>query len=153
MGAKGILEEISPEKGAYILQIHVDKAFEAPIARLKNPLIRPGRYLYCGSAKGPGGIRARVKRHVKRDKKAHWHVDRLTIAFGVEALSIFENTSECDLVSAVLEHSFASQPYPKFGSSDCEVCCAHLVHLDEGVELEGCGFSVPVLRPGHGTCF
>ncbi|MFL5280923.1 MAG: DUF123 domain-containing protein [Rhodopila sp.] len=28
----------------------------------------PGRYLYAGSARGPGGMRARLDRHLRRNK-------------------------------------------------------------------------------------
>jgi Uri superfamily endonuclease len=27
-----------------------------------------GRYLYCGSAKGPGGLKARLSRHFRRGR-------------------------------------------------------------------------------------
>jgi Uri superfamily endonuclease len=37
-----------------------------------------GRYLYCGSAKGPGGLKARLSRHTRRGKSVRLHVDQLT---------------------------------------------------------------------------
>jgi Uri superfamily endonuclease len=43
------------------------------------PIVLPaGRYLYCGSAKGPGGLKARLSRHMRRGKSVRWHVDQLT---------------------------------------------------------------------------
>jgi Uri superfamily endonuclease len=36
-----------------------------------------GRYLYCGSAKGRGGLKARLSRHMRRGKSVRWHVDQL----------------------------------------------------------------------------
>jgi Uri superfamily endonuclease len=43
------------------------------------PIALPaGRYLYCGSAKGPGGLKARLSRHMRRGKSVRWHVDQLT---------------------------------------------------------------------------
>ncbi|MFQ6019018.1 MAG: DUF123 domain-containing protein, partial [Kiloniellaceae bacterium] len=64
--------------GAYGLLLALERpcAFET---RLLGPLVlAPGRYLYGGSAWGPGGIRARVARHVCDDKRLRWHVDHLT---------------------------------------------------------------------------
>ncbi|SCA55988.1 hypothetical protein MTBPR1_150035 [Candidatus Terasakiella magnetica] len=147
------LDEISSAKGSYILQIHVMDRIVLDIKSLKNPEIAQGRYLYCGSANGPGGMGARVKRHAKRDKKAHWHVDRLTIPFGVEALSVFEGASECDLVAHLCKLDFCDQPYVKFGSSDCETCTAHLVRIKEGFNMEDCGLSAPVFHPRRGKVF
>jgi Uri superfamily endonuclease len=37
-----------------------------------------GRYLYCGSDKGPGGLKARLSRHFRHGKSVRWHVDQLT---------------------------------------------------------------------------
>jgi len=37
----------------------------------------PGYYIYIGSAFGPGGVRARMLRHLRADKPKHWHIDYL----------------------------------------------------------------------------
>ncbi len=153
MDKKDPLSDLSPSKGAYILQINVEETLIAAIPSLQNPQIDAGLYLYCGSANGPGGIRARVLRHLKRDKKPHWHVDRLTISQGVEAFSLFEQGNECRLIERLLVLSFVSQPYPGFGSSDCRKCRAHLVRLSEGKTLADCGFSAPVFLPAPDRVF
>ena len=62
------IELISTETGAYLLSIDVNKQFLLEIASLSVPTLASGRYVYCGSAYGPGGIRARVRRHLRRDK-------------------------------------------------------------------------------------
>jgi len=36
-----------------------------------------GIYCYCGSACGPGGLYARLKRHLDGHIKKHWHFDYL----------------------------------------------------------------------------
>ena len=39
----------------------------------RSPIVLPvGRNLYCGSAKGPGGLKARLSRHVQRGKSVRW---------------------------------------------------------------------------------
>ncbi len=64
--------------GAYVLLIGLARPLELPIARLSRPTLAPGNYVYCGSARGPGGLAARVGRHLRQDKRPHWHVDHLT---------------------------------------------------------------------------
>ncbi|MGE5504370.1 MAG: GIY-YIG nuclease family protein, partial [Actinomycetota bacterium] len=91
-----------------------------------------GRYLYCGSARGPGGLRARVGRHMRKGKVVRWHVDRLTEAGRVVGAWVFEGGDECGLV-ARLAH--LPVPIPGFGSSDCKVCPSHLLAWPEGIAV------------------
>ncbi len=113
--------------GAYALII----ALDAPRAGLP-----PGRYLYAGSAWGPGGIRARVRRHLKPDKALHWHVDRLTAGGRVTGVVAVPGGRECALVAAVSALPGVTVPLPGFGASDCRTCPAHLLHLPDGLEPE-----------------
>lgn len=66
------------EPGAYALTFRLDDPVTLPISSLKNPVLAAGTYVYAGSAFGPGGIRARVSRHLRIEKKAHWHIDHLS---------------------------------------------------------------------------
>ena len=104
-------------------------------ARLHGRL-EPGGYLYCGSAKGPGGLKARIARHLRTDKKPHWHVDRLTAAALKVTAWAYVGGDECALVRALapLPH-----PIPGFGSSDCPTCPSHLLAWPEGVEIDFTG--------------
>jgi Uri superfamily endonuclease len=63
--------------GAYAMAIELtDKAAVMLSGRL--PIALPaGRYLYCGSAKGRGGLKARLSRHMRRGESVRWHVDQL----------------------------------------------------------------------------
>jgi len=63
--------------GAYALLIKLEETLRAK-AGAKSALLAPGLYVYCGSAKGSGGIAARIGRHMRHGKRAHWHVDQLT---------------------------------------------------------------------------
>jgi Uri superfamily endonuclease len=109
--------------GAYALLITLAKATAG---------FAPGRYAYLGSARGPGGIRARCARHLRKDKTPHWHVDRLTVAADVVALAIM-NGGECNLTERLLAAG-ATVPVPGFGSSDCRSCPAHLVALPDALD-------------------
>lgn len=82
-----------------------------------------GRYLYCGSAYGPGGLRARIARHLRPAKMIRWHIDRLTSCGRVRGAWIFPDGDECALARA-LAHLPA--PIEGFGSSDCPHCRSHL---------------------------
>jgi hypothetical protein len=64
--------------GAYVIAIELAKTV-AVVLSGRSPIILPtGHYLYCGSAKGPGGLKARLSRHMRRGKSVRWHVDQLT---------------------------------------------------------------------------
>ena len=97
------------------------------------PTLPRGRYLYAGSAHGPGGIRARARRHLRPEKPVHWHVDRLTNAFGVALVIACPGGSECALLARARSMPGAGVPAPGFGATDCRTCPAHLVRLPDGV--------------------
>ncbi len=87
----------------------------------------PGYYVYAGSARGPGGIRARLQRHFRREKKPHWHVDRLTLSAVRLCGFAIPGGSECDIVTRLGRLAGFSHPLAGFGSSDCPVCASHLL--------------------------
>ena len=122
------LKTLSSEGGAYVLHFQVRQELTLPIARLDNPVLCPGTYIYAGSAYGPGGIRARVSRHLRADKKPHWHVDYLSSSSSCVKVETYIGGNECDLVAGLI-HNGAAVHVPGFGSSDCAVCDAHLVRL------------------------
>ena len=118
--------------GAYAMAIELtDKV--AVTLRGRSPIALPaGRYLYCGSAKGPGGLKARLSRHMRRGKSLRWHVDQLTERGLVVGSWIFPGGEECELVRMC---SHLAAPIAGFGSSDCATCCSHLLHWSNGEEL------------------
>jgi len=108
--------------GAYALWLRLDGP--TPVMDGKRAaVLAPGDYLYCGSAHGPGGLRARLARHMRRDKRAHWHIDQLTTVGHVEGAFFVEGGDECAL-NAALEA--LPIPIEGFGSSDCPRCASHL---------------------------
>lgn len=126
-------DELPATPGAYALVIRLRRRLRAwPGAGPQpgsGPTLAPGLYLYAGSAKGPGGIRARVLRHTRHAKPRHWHVDRLTGNARVVAVAAFPGGNECKIVEAVSALPQATVPAPGFGSSDCRTCVAHLLAL------------------------
>ncbi|MEE8546413.1 MAG: GIY-YIG nuclease family protein [Alphaproteobacteria bacterium] len=122
--------------GAYALEIRLARTLKLPVAALGLPRLRPGRYVYLGSARGPGGLRARVGRHLKAGKIERWHVDHLTARAGVAAVVSRAGSSECAMVRALLAAPGVGVPVAGFGSSDCRDCPAHLLLVPEGLDLE-----------------
>jgi Uri superfamily endonuclease len=126
--------DIPALSGGYILVIDLTEIVVVAIGHEKPQALAPGRYLYCGSAKGPGGLRARVARHMRRGKSIRWHVDHLTERGAVIGAWIFPDREECAL-AAKLSH--LPVPIPGFGSSDCRRCTSHLFAWPKGAPLWG----------------
>jgi len=112
----------SPGHYLLVLQINGDVALEKPRA----DTLTAGWYLYAGSALGPGGLRGRVGRHFRADKRPHWHIDQLTSGGNLIAALGYLHFSECQLVELLAGRGFAF-PLPGFGSSDCRSCQSHLL--------------------------
>lgn len=117
--------------GAYVLWLRLD-AGQIVKAGACQGVLYPGDYLYCGSAHGPGGLRARLARHMRREKRPHWHIDQLTAAGDVHGAWVEEGGDEC-----VLNAALGSLPIAlaRFGSSDCPRCPSHLRRLHDAASL------------------
>lgn len=123
------LDGIGAARGAYLLLITLTRPAVLKSRPLRQRTLAPGRYLYAGSANGPGGIGARVRRHMKRGKRRHWHVDDLTaVAEDLRPL-VFPDGNECDLVQSLVAGGTFSVAIPGFGSSDCRRCDGHLLSM------------------------
>ncbi|MDD4281999.1 MAG: GIY-YIG nuclease family protein [Candidatus Methanofastidiosa archaeon] len=104
-------------------------------------LFREGCYAYVGSALG--GLRNRVGRHLRRDKRFHWHIDHLLAAAPITYVAVREGTTreECTVAACLAQHGTVVRG---FGSSDCR-CPGHLFRIREDVALEmlsSSGFSL-----------
>ena len=133
--ARGALARVPETAGTYAVLLDVTAPRRLP-QRLKPSMLPPGRYLYAGSARGPGGIRARVRRHMRRGKRRHWHVDHLVAAGQIVGAWGGPDERECDLVRRLLGVRGVEVPVPGFGSSDCGRCAAHLLTLAPGANLD-----------------
>jgi Uri superfamily endonuclease len=121
--------ELPATPGAYLVWLRCDRPV-ALAGRFAGTVLAPGTYLYFGSARGPGGLRARVQRHLRADKRPRWHLDQLTAAAGVRlAARVWPGGGECAWRRAVQARG-AAVPVPGFGSSDCRQCPAHLLRLE-----------------------
>jgi len=113
--------------GAYLLLIRLDAPLRPAIRTLPPTILPPGAYVYAGSARGPGGLRARIARHLRRDKAIRWHVDHLSAAAREIIAFAVPGARECALCRALAATPRFHVPIPGFGSSDCRICPSHLL--------------------------
>lgn len=123
------LGTLGAEKGAYALALELSEPVALTTAKFTGCTVEPGWYIYLGSARGSGGLRARLQRHFLKAKKMHWHIDRLTVAAAKsEAVAVYGG-NECDLLATLLGRPEFELAVPGFGSTDCRRCPSHLLRL------------------------
>lgn len=119
---------IAPLPGAYALCLHLAQPLDFVRPGLSG-VLPIGWYVYAGSARGAGGMRARLGRHLRRDKPVHWHVDEVTRVAAARAALAIAGGDECAIVTALLASGQFAPALAGFGSSDCRHCPAHLLRL------------------------
>ena len=125
--------------GTYALALSLAGPVDLTIAgrRVQLP---PGLYVYVGSAHGPGGLRARLGRHLRGDGRPRWHIDALRAVAEVVGwhVAVSPLRLECAWAQSLAHLPGAAIPVPGFGATDCRAACpAHLVMLPADVDLEG----------------
>jgi len=149
-----IISNIPALPGSYILWLRLPQPQDLVVGRLGRFPFPAGDYLYMGSARGAGGLRARLGRHLsgvrfQRLGKLHWHIDYLrqvtqARGFGYNLAS----KKECLWSQKLAALPKACFPVPGFGASDCRSGCnAHLIYLpmldvDRIVSLLNCEFHI-----------
>lgn len=129
-------------KGSYVLVVELDREKDILIGRLGYIYFPRGFYAYTGSAMN--GLEVRLARHLRKEKRLHWHIDYLlneaevsqVILCAVEPFAPRRSEgakrpknpahgrlrAECFLAQT-LTKEFPS--IPGFGVSDCK-CRSHL---------------------------
>ncbi len=98
--------------------------------RGKEFSLKSGMYVYVGSAFGSGGLKARIERHLRREKKLHWHIDYVSTDVSFEMLSILilrNRKLECQMAEVLNK---MLKPIKGFGCTDCK-CESHLFNIEE----------------------
>ncbi len=118
--------------GSYALIVRLDVTTSLLVGRLGLHRLLSGFYVYVGSALGPGGLRARLQRHLrpKEMKRPHWHIDALTAAAEIDELWWATGTQrrECDWAFTLASIGFLTPR--SFGASDCR-CPGHLIYFND----------------------
>ncbi len=77
MCLEGGMADLPAAPGSYALQMVLPAPARLKIGALGEFDFPAGEYLYTGNAFGPGGLRARISRHLESGRKSHWHIDYL----------------------------------------------------------------------------
>ncbi len=113
--------------GSYVLIIELSEPAEIEVGALGRVDFAAGGYAYVGSAMG--GLEARIERHLRDDKRLHWHVDYLLERALVVQVLRLESTDRTECAIA-RELATRLDAVPDFGCSDC-ACASHLFFAPE----------------------
>ncbi len=119
-------------KGSYILLIGLPEEQIITVGSLKSIHFLQGCYAYVGSAMS--GLKARLERHLRHNKKLHWHIDYLLQKATINDMIVCETEErlECSIAEAM---GSQFDVIPGFGCSDCN-CPSHLFFADEEMKRE-----------------
>ncbi|MFH2129978.1 MAG: GIY-YIG nuclease family protein [bacterium] len=138
--------------GTYALILAVPAPFSVAVGRLGLFCGEAGWYIYCGSAFGPGGLRARTAHHGRHSLRPHWHIDYLKPVAGIS--EIWYTTDpvrrEHDWVKVLCSDQRVSLPCSGFGSSDC-TCRSHLLYSAQKPSFHTFVRKTHAQFPDHGT--
>ena len=114
-------------RGTYVLILRVLADCTVLVGKLGRWRFRAGYYAYVGSALG--GLRQRLLRHLRADKRLHWHIDYLLGQAEIEEIWIHRGGQRLECEWAQLLHRMAElrPAMPRFGASDCR-CPTHLYY-------------------------
>ena len=117
--------------GTYLLFLHISENITIDIREEEIELER-GFYIYVGSAFGAGGLTSRLHRHIRKQKKKHWHIDQVTMHKASDILGIavsINQKKECEIYQTINKLNEFS-PILGFGNSDCKNKCeSHFLKL------------------------
>jgi len=127
-------------KGSYVLLAKVSRDFSVNVGVLGNVLFEKGLYAYIGSAMN--SLEKRIERHLRDDKKMHWHIDYLLASPDVSVESAFFKEScrkeECETARKM---AGLGEGVKGFGCSDCR-CESHLFKVEQSTMIKLKGFRV-----------
>jgi Uri superfamily endonuclease len=129
-----------PDKpGSYVIVGELLNEVSIISGTFSGQILAGGFYLYAGSAFGPGGLKARIGRHLKSETKKFWHFDHLKDFLKIREIWYSlsgEKNFECYFIRKLQAQGSASFPILKFGSSDCRSACpAHLVKFSFDTDM------------------
>jgi Uri superfamily endonuclease len=119
-------------QGAYTLIIRSGRPHRITVGRHLSIVLERGLYLYTGSALGRGStsLEWRLSRHLSRDKKNFWHIDRILASDSAYLVSAIvartKSRVECRVNTALLGDPSIRVLLKGIGSSDCK-CESHFL--------------------------
>ena len=140
------------QPGTYALIMTCNYDQQVTIDKLGRLQIRPGCYVYIGSAFGPGGLKARIAHHQRISVRPHWHIDYLRSLLLLKEVW-YTNDAE------PYEHRWAEVlrglkgaiiPITGFGASDCR-CTSHLFTFIDQPPMRSFRRRLHTQIPAHGS--
>jgi sugar fermentation stimulation protein A len=117
------------DKGSYMLILYNDKPFKKTIGALGVRKFKKGYYVYVGSAMQ--GLEKRIKRHLRIDKKIHWHKDYIS-PLDMKTDRVYPirrpDRIEEDLAQGMIK--ICDDFVPGFGASDSRID-SHFFYFEE----------------------
>jgi Uri superfamily endonuclease len=118
--------------GTYGLGLSLKATTQSTIGALGSWTLPEGIYIYVGSAWGPGGLKARVGRHLRGSTTVRWHIDYLRQwATPISVWLAPGERLECIWAQSLTDNPTAEIVVPRFGASDCR-CVSHLFQIEQG---------------------
>lgn len=111
--------------GTYAVVLRCRRMQTLAVGRLGVIRFPASYYVYVGSALGPGGLRGRVRRHLRAVRRRRWHVDYLRARAVVLELWCATGRVRREHLWAHALQVGADGWVQGFGASDCR-CPAHL---------------------------
>jgi len=134
---EAVVRRLPRGAGVYALVIGVPGRREVRVGALGTLSMRRGYYTYVGSARGAGGVRARVGRHLRSNKTMRWHIDYLTAESSVTEvwLAMGDEPLEHRIADVLRGMSGSGNEVRGFGCSDCR-CGSHLFWFEKVPKFE-----------------
>ena len=112
--------------GSYVLLIKLKDNTSINIGKLGIFDFKKGFYVYVGSALN--GLEIRINRHLRTNKKIHWHIDYLLEIGEIIKIFYLENfeKEECKISN---EFKKRLHFFEGFGCCDCK-CKSHLFYAN-----------------------
>ena len=126
------------DPGSYALFLNIETDLRVAVGGLGSRSFPAGLYVYLGSAQGPGGVAARVNRHLRPVKALRWHIDYVDTVAPIIAVSVAYGPErrECEWSQRVSALAGALVAAPGFGAGDCRSGCrAHFWRLPAALPL------------------
>jgi Uri superfamily endonuclease len=127
------------DSGCYSLIITIKRQKKIRVGKLGMACFPAGTYVYTGSAMK--GLAARLRRHCRRKKKIHWHIDHLLALpeACVKKIIVYPPApgQECRQNQRIAARAGAAVILRRFGASDCQSGCASHLFFFQTRILDG----------------
>lgn len=136
--------------GTYALILSSLDSFPLQIGKKGKMSVKPGYYVYIGSAFGSGGLAARLGHHIKIAKRPRWHIDYLRAKLKLIAIWLTTDRQhrEHQWARCLAEYQRVSMPLARFGASDCN-CSSHLFYFATQPRLKTFQANMLLTCPQH----